>query len=72
CFVNGFEPKIVSEVENKLSISGIVGLNFELKLNPKILMGISPEVVIHPNQNNTSWFHQQAISAYISYQFLKR
>ncbi len=72
CFVNGFEPKIVSEVENKLSISGIVGLNFELKLNPKILMGIGPEIVIHPNQNNTSWFHQQAISAYISYQFLKR
>lgn len=72
CFVNGFEPKIVSEVENKLSISGIVGLNFELKLNPKILMGFGPEMVIHPNQNNTSWFHQQAISAYISYQFIKR
>jgi hypothetical protein len=72
CFVNGFEPKIVSEVENKLSISGIVGLNFELKLNPKILMGIGPEMAIHPNQNNTSWFHQQAISAYVSYQFLKR
>jgi hypothetical protein len=35
-------------------------------------MGIGPEMVIHPNQNNTSWFHQQAISAYISYQFLMR
>jgi hypothetical protein len=72
CFVNGFEPQIISEVGNKFTFSGVMGLNFEFKIKPKTIVGIAPELVISPLQNYSAWHPQYGINAFVSYQITKK
>ncbi|MBP6539649.1 MAG: hypothetical protein KA234_04925 [Saprospiraceae bacterium] len=67
CFVHGFDPEVISKPSKEYKIFGVVGLGVEYHASSNISIGISPDFIIHPNHNYTSWLHQQALGFYISY-----